>query len=121
MTDEVRLRDYEGWKKSLSNFAWLKDAAPGMSDVDGMIHCRGRDRVNYFLILEFKNKGERLSLGQKILLEAQREQPNTEVVTVYGPDKDGLYLLTMSWTGKVDQEGLRTMVANWWSTHKKGL
>lgn len=70
--------------------------------------------------MEFKAAGQRMSMGQRIALQAMRKLPNTDVMVVYGPDKNGLYLVTWYFDGKLDDSGLKSIVKHWWDT-KKGV
>lgn len=109
---------FNRWQTSLSNFEWLGGAVPGATDLDCLIHASAFD--DKFLLFEFKNAGERIPVGQRMLLNAVRKCDGWTVVTVHGPDKEGFYVLGMDWHGKVDKDGLLTLVKNWWSSAKGG-
>jgi len=110
-------KNYENWKKSLQNFAWLVDVVPGATDMDCVVHASTK-QGDHFLVMEFKQPGERLPMGQRILLNAIQKQKGWTVVVVWGPDKQGLYVLSYDWHGKVDRDSLTSLVKNWWDTAK---
>lgn len=83
---------YERWKESLQNFAWLPKGVPGATDIDFLVH-RGTKGKDSFLVLEFKAVGERVGTSQLITLRALSKLPNFTVAVVYGPDRQGLYLV----------------------------
>ena len=119
MTDAT-LRGYDGWVTSLRNFDVFKSVLPGASDIDLCAHADGPGG-DKFLILESKRFGERLSVGQRRLLDALRAEANKTVVVVYGPDPDGNYFLTGAWTGTATLQGLLDRVGAWWQLHKFGI
>jgi hypothetical protein len=49
------------------------------SNVDGMLERKGK-----FLILEWKRQGEKVSVGQKIMLQALAAKPDFMVLIIYG-------------------------------------
>jgi hypothetical protein len=49
------------------------------SNVDGML-----ERKSKFLILEWKRQGEKVSVGQKIMLQALAAKPDFMVLIIYG-------------------------------------
>lgn len=66
----------------LWNWGPVADALPdkcGVSDLDGVIERNGR-----FLVLETKRPGERLSMGQRLMLKAFARLPQFEVFILRG-------------------------------------
>lgn len=62
------MRDFDKFKGSLRDFEWIRDVAPGATDLDLVIEKRG-----HFLVLEDKTWSERgvsVPLGQHIMFEA---------------------------------------------------
>lgn len=89
------------------------------SDVDMLVHA-STSSGDRFLVLEFKQAGQPLPMGQKIMLGALAKRPEFTVVVAWGPDEQGLYVLGHAWRGKVDETGLATLVENWWESAKSG-
>lgn len=118
--NDQTMRDFESWQRSLQDFSWLKSAVPGATDIDTCIHCTSKGE-DHFLWFEYKKPGERLSLGQKILLDALERLPNSTVVLAYGPydTEDGdVFKLSRGWKGTVDKEAFGSMVYEWWSARR---
>lgn len=113
-TPALSYDEYLRWSKSLRNYEWLEGTCSGGTDLDLCIHRRTTDG-DRFLFFEFKAAGERIPRGQYLLLNALRGLPNSTVAAVYGPDRDGMYVLGGDWSGKVDLQGLRDRVSDWWS------
>lgn len=131
MTDNPELmRDYEAWKSSLRNFAWLANVVPGATDIDVFIERRGS-----FLVIETKpwldKTGVRLPFGQYLALTALAALPQFTVLLVGETDTDRLYVLNIEdkagvknstrpvWYKSSDftrmtQAGLAEMVAGWY-------
>lgn len=78
------LRSYDEFSRSVRNFAWLKGAAPGASDVDLLIERHGK-----FLVLEAKpfEDGVVMPYGQHLALTALAEVPGFTVYLV-GEDSE---------------------------------
>lgn len=132
MSTAEKIRNLEKFEKSLRCFdTWLGNTVSGAMDVDCLI-----ERQNHFLFLEAKpwQKGVAMGFGQHLTLERLSSQPSTTVLLV-GESSDHLYLcevgskqpivtrkgrLTAFYWPKMFQEsdvaGLRTYVADWWST-----
>jgi len=100
------------------NWSWLNDAFKGtqisVSDIDGVV-----ERYGNLLFFEAKKVDEKLSLGQRILLEAVTYKDRTIAVVVYGnrdvPEfydlcKDGIWVEQKKATTKKDFFG---RVARW--------
>lgn len=71
----------------LWNWKPVADALPGkcgVSDLDGIIERRGR-----FLVVETKNPGELVPLGQLIMLRALAKQPSFTVLVATGDAETG--------------------------------
>ena len=64
-----------------AEFKGLIPANPALipSNVDGILERNGQ-----FLILEWKRPGEKVSTGQKIMLQALASKPDFMVVIIYG-------------------------------------
>jgi len=64
-----------------AEFKGLISANPALipSNVDGILERNGQ-----FLILEWKRPGEKVSTGQKIMLQALAAKPSFMVVIIYG-------------------------------------
>jgi hypothetical protein len=64
-----------------AEFKGLISANPALipSNVDGILERNGQ-----FLILEWKRPGEKVSTGQKIMLQALASKPDFMVVIIYG-------------------------------------
>lgn len=112
------IRSYEAWLESFQNFSWLSDNVPGATDFDMVLHARNGRGDNRFLVFEFKAAGKRLPKGQQLLLSALQEE-GWVVVVVWGPQRDGTYLLGYDWQGRVTKEELSARVDEWWSQNKK--
>lgn len=55
------------------------------SNIDGIAERKG-----YVLIMEWKRKGERVSNGQRLLLQALANVPKFQVIIIRGDTDDGL-------------------------------
>jgi hypothetical protein len=62
------------------------------SNVDGILERNGQ-----FLILEWKRPGEKVSTGQKIMLQALASKPSFMVVIIYG-NTDNETVIDSYWT-----------------------
>ena len=64
-----------------AEFKGLIPANPALvpSNVDGMLERKGK-----FLILEWKRPGEKVSVGQKIMLQALAAKSDFMVIIIYG-------------------------------------
>lgn len=125
------LRSYEEWRKSVRNFEWLQDAAPGAMDVDFLL-----ERGGHFLVVEAKPwmKGVSVPYGQHKALLALSRQAETRVYLA-GEDGDVLHLACYNTSPapfirkvgrKCDawwppdrfipttRDGLRSIVKAWW-------
>ena len=103
---------------TLTNWEHVIDALPGkcgVSDIDGIIEKNG-----YFLVLESKNYGERLPLGQEILLRQLSLLKGFAVVIITMDRKTGdvygIQRVTKGSLGETemsDTEELSELVAQW--------
>ena len=133
MSDNTELlRNYDEWKNSLRNFAWLGDAVPGATDIDVFVERRGS-----FLVLETKawmpNYGIKVPFGQYLALKALADLPQFTVILIGETDDEDLfyYLDIAEHTPRkyrttpvrygpelfqeIDQAGILENVAHWYS------
>jgi hypothetical protein len=72
------------------DYGCLKGAIPSNpnfvpSNIDGIAERKGK-----FLVMEWKRPNEKVSDGQKRLLQALAGQPNFQVIIIYGNTDNGL-------------------------------
>lgn len=116
---QAAVRDWQLLSESLRDYSkWLTPKGLMASDLDMVIHV-GRGGEDHFLVGEFKAMGQRLPTGQRILLTALQKDQRFEVFTAFGPDKEGMYVLGLDWSGKVDIDGLASLVDTWHKAHKR--
>ena len=89
-----------------ADFKSLITANPAFvpSNVDGIA-----ERNGYFLIMEWKRPGEKVSEGQRIMLQALAAKPGFMVVIIYG-NTDNETIINSYWvltpTGKAVKNGV---------------
>lgn len=114
------VRSWEKLEKSLRNYStWLSPKGIQASDLDFIIHA-STPNGDKFLVGEFKEPGQKLPMGQRILLNALRRLPQFTVFQAWGPDKEGNYIVSGDWSGKMDRASLASLVQQWWSQNKEG-
>lgn len=120
MNADSKMRDWAKWYGSLRDFtSWMKSGVQA-TDFDIVVHASTR-AAEHYLVIETKEAGARLPLGQRIALDGlTNDKPKTfEVITVYGPDAGGGYFMEGSWKGRTTAECLDQQLALWWA-EKKG-
>lgn len=99
------------------DLSWIRfgDSRIHFSDVDAMFVV---ERRRHFLFIEWKERDERLTDGQRILLEAQSFQPNTTVLLVHGAHGDPETITrvrkgAMDWPEPTDKNAFQKSIDSW--------
>lgn len=129
--EEAWIRDFEGFKASLRNFAkWFPDlGAVKPSDIDCILHAQN-GKEDWILIFEFKGPGGRVGRGQHILHQGLRRLgthngiPHIFVVTIsehkmMDSTREPTFGVSGDWTGVYTTSELTTKVLEWWNDHKQ--
>lgn len=108
--------DFKGLIKDNPNFV--------PSNIDGIVERNGK-----FLVLEWKKPGEKISMGQKILLQALAANPNFIVIIVNGSTDNetvvtSFFMLTLKgipYKRGTSLECLKTFYREWykWANDEK--
>lgn len=102
----------------LRDYSWLNEVVPGASDLDFALEQKSTGRL---LIVEFKSQGQRLPMGQRLLLKTLARK-GCDIWVAWQKRNGSIDVADLDGRGELvgfrnlTREGLAAAVDAWWAT-----